>query len=95
MYAIIVEFTLKPGQSDAFLPLIRENASAALRDEPACHRFDVLIDPAKPETIVLYEVYDDAEALETHRQTPHFQRFAEASADLVESKQIRPYTLVS
>ena len=48
MYVIIVNFEIDPEQIDAFLPLMRENASASSRDEPGCRLFDVCHDPDNP-----------------------------------------------
>ena len=66
-FAIIVKFTLKPGMADAFRPLILENAAASVRDEPTCRQFQVLNDEQSSEVIFLYEVYEDAAALEVLR----------------------------
>jgi hypothetical protein len=59
-FAILVEFTVKPGQADRFRKLVVANAEQSLRDEPGCRRFDVLDDPADPQRIVLYEIYSGA-----------------------------------
>jgi len=42
---------------------------------------DVLQDNADPNRIFLYEVDKDEQALEAHRQTPHFQKWREAVKD--------------
>ena len=41
MYVIIVDFKIKSDRLADFLPLMQENATASLRDEPGCHQFDV------------------------------------------------------
>ena len=56
MHVIIVDFEIDPEQIDAFLPLMRENASASARDEPGCRQFDVCHDPDHPGHVFLYEV---------------------------------------
>jgi (4S)-4-hydroxy-5-phosphonooxypentane-2,3-dione isomerase len=42
------------------------------RQEPGNHRFDVLGDNEEPGRFILYEVFDSTEAVEAHRQTPHY-----------------------
>ena len=51
-FAVIVSIGLKPGTAEAFYPHIIENATASRRDEPDCHRFDVVV--AEDDTHQLY-----------------------------------------
>ena len=74
--------------------LIETNAAASVRDEPGCHRFDVATDPAHPDEVFLYEIYDDAAAFDAHRQTPHYAVFDEAISDLVAGKEVRTFARV-
>jgi quinol monooxygenase YgiN len=94
-FAILVEFTVKPGQADRFRKLVVANAEQSLRDEPGCRRFDVLDDPADPQRIVLYEIYRDAAAFDLHLEAAHYKSFAAAVESLVEAKSIRRLTPVS
>ena len=93
-FAIVVTFKLKPGTADAFRPIILENAEASVRDEPGCHQFQVLHSEGDPETIILYEVYDDAAAFEAHKQTPHFAKFDQEGMPMVEEAAIERCTLL-
>ena len=93
-FAIIVKFTLKPGMADAFRPLILENATASVRDEPTCRQFQVLNDEQSSEIIFLYEVYEDAAALEAHRETPHFKKFIETANEMIAEREIQRCTLL-
>ena len=91
MYVIIVDFKIKSGEghSRQSLPLMQENATASLRDEPGCHQFDVCQDPDTPHRIFLYETYDDRTAFEAHLASSHFRNFDVASADMITSKDVR------
>ena len=93
-FAIIVKFTLKPGMADAFRPLILENAAASVRDEPTCRQFQVLNDEQNSEIIFLYEVYEDAAALEAHRETPHFKKFFASANEMIAEREIQCCTLL-
>jgi quinol monooxygenase YgiN len=93
-FAIIVKFTLKPGMADAFRPLILENAVASVRDELTCHQFQVLNYEENSEIIFLYEVYEDAAALEAHRETPHFKKFIESANEMIAEREIQRCTLL-
>lgn len=88
-FAIFVTIKLKPGNADAFRPLILENAEAAVRDEDNCHQFQVLTDEADSDTFYFYEVYTDAQGLENHRETPHYQKYDAASRDMIAERTIQ------
>jgi len=92
-FAIFVTIKLKPGKADAFRPLILENATAAVRDEENCHQFQVLTDETDPETFYFYEVYTNGQALENHRETPHFKKYDAASQDLIAERTIQRCTV--
>ena len=88
----IVDFEINLQQIDAFLPLMRENASASARDEPGCRQFDVCYDPDHPGHVFLYEVYDDRTAFDAHLSTLHFKSFDAATAGMIRSKKVRALT---
>jgi (4S)-4-hydroxy-5-phosphonooxypentane-2,3-dione isomerase len=92
-YVIIVEFTIKPGEMQRFMPLMLENAERSLKDEPGCRRFDVLT--GEDGRVILYEIYDDEAAFAAHCRAPHFHRFDEASRPLVATKRVERCTLVN
>ncbi len=94
MFAVLAIFEIKPEGTEAFLDLVRQNASASVRDEPGCHQFDVCADPDRPGEVTLYEIYEDRAAFETHLTTSHFISFDSASAPLIQSKDVRTYTRV-
>ena len=91
MYVVTVEFVIKPEQMPAFMPLMVGNARASLEQEPGCRQFDVCVDPAKRNTVFLYEVYDDRAAFDEHLATAHFRSFDAAVKDMVAEKRVRTY----
>ena len=93
MFAVTVTFTLKPGNRDIFLPLMVENASTSLREEIGCRQFDVCLGD-DPETVFLYEVYDDSVAFSAHLKSAHFQSFDTAVADMIATKVVHQYSEV-
>ena len=87
MYAVTVTFTLKEGRQEGFLPLMTANARASLH-EPACRQFDVCTDPDHPDTVFLYEIYDDLAGFQAHMETPHFQSLGSKIGDMVADKNL-------
>lgn len=94
MFAVVVTITVVEGQMPAFLPAMMENARAS-QGEPACSRFDVCTDPARPDEAFLYELYDDEAGFDAHRETEHYKVFDAGSAGLVASKAVRTYAQVA
>ena len=93
-YAIFVTMRLKAGMGDAFRTHILKNAEATRRDEPGNHRFDVLVAEDDPDRYHFFEVYTDKAALVAHRQTPHFQAYAEATKDMVSERTVQACHLI-
>lgn len=93
MFAVVVTIQVRPGQMAAFKPAMLQNARASL-GEPACHRFDVASDPARPDEVFLYELYDDSAGFDAHRETPHYKTFDATTAPLIAEKTVRTYSLV-
>ena len=95
MFVVCVEFQIEPGQTDVFLAAVRKNAEQSFNQEVGCQQFDVCQDRQFPNSIFLYEVYDDEAAFETHKLTPHFGAFNQAIAGMVVNKSIRLLNLDS
>lgn len=90
MYCIIVKNVLKSGTRDDYLAAMLPNATASVRDEPGCQRFDVLEAQEEPDTFYLYEIYDDPDALQAHKETPHYKESrALLAAYVIETSVIR------
>lgn len=64
--------------------------------EKGCHQFDVVVSKDDDHSFVFYEVYDDEVALETHRETEHFQKYWKLVGELGDQIQrsAQLYTIV-
>ena len=87
-YINAVELDIVPAEFEKFKAAILENAAASVK-EPGCRQFDVLVDESNPHHVFLYEVYDNAAALEAHRATPHFKRYAATTAPMIARRVAR------
>ncbi len=74
-FVVIAEFSVPAAHKAEFLVACAADGHGSVNDEPGCQQFDVLADASKPETVVLFEVYDDAAAFAAHKQTPHYAAF--------------------
>ncbi|MDW3183506.1 putative quinol monooxygenase [Roseobacter sp.] len=95
MFAVVVTFQIKPNHVADFLPLMTRNAATSLAEEPGCHQFDVATDPARPEEVFLYELYEDAAAFDAHLASEHFKSFDAAVTDMIAAKSVNTYVKVT
>jgi (4S)-4-hydroxy-5-phosphonooxypentane-2,3-dione isomerase len=86
MFVLQVNIRIKPENVEAFMKQALENAGEA-RKEPGCRQFDVLVDPTDKTKVMLYEVYDNEKAFQTHQQTPHFKKYVAEAVPLLASRE--------
>ena len=87
-HVLQVQIAIKPENVEKFMSKLMENATAA-RKEPGCKTFDVLVDPQDRTKVMLYEVYADEKAFETHQATPHFKKYVAEAVPLLASRERR------
>ena len=93
MFVVTVLFEIDPAEAAAFLPRVARQARESLDREPGCRRFDVCLDPERPEHVFLYEMYDDSAAFDAHRASEHLADFSRAIEPMVRAKTVRTWTL--
>ncbi|MEM7644395.1 MAG: putative quinol monooxygenase [Pseudomonadota bacterium] len=93
MFAVVVTIEVAPGHMPDFLPAMLDNARASL-GEPACQRFDVATDPARPDEVFLYELYDDEAGFAAHKATGHYKTFDAVTAPMIADKTVKTYSVL-
>jgi autoinducer 2-degrading protein len=79
--SLVVFVEIQEDRIPEFLQVIEEDARGSReRENGGCLAFDVLRDQAQANKFIFYEVYRDAEALEFHGTTPHFQLWKDFKA---------------
>ncbi len=68
-------WVLAEGSEDVALDALEKLAPLS-RAEPGCRLYQPYRDPAEQRVIHIFEVYDDAAALEAHGASEHFRRYA-------------------
>jgi quinol monooxygenase YgiN len=89
LFIAAVEYDIVPGQVDAFLAALKENGAASVK-EPGCRELDIAVSQKDPNHVFIFEVYDDAAAVEAHRATDHFKKYQAATKDLVAKREAKP-----
>lgn len=82
MLIVHVHIQVKPDQVEAFKAASIENSRNSLQ-EPGIAQFDVLQQQDDPTRFLLVEVYRTDEAPAAHKQTAHYQKWAEAVANMM------------
>jgi quinol monooxygenase YgiN len=82
MLIVHVHVRVKPEFIEAFRQATIENASQSIK-EAGIARFDVLEDSSDTARFVLVEVYRNAEAPAAHKETPHYQQWRDAVAEMM------------
>ena len=91
MFVLVVNIRIKPENVERWIKMALDNAREA-RKEPGCKQFEVLVDPKDRTRIMLYEVYKDEAAFETHQQTPHFKKYLAEAVPLLASRERQVFT---
>jgi quinol monooxygenase YgiN len=75
MLSFTVRMTFRPEDREEIARILAELTPAS-RAEPGCVTYIPHRVEGEPDTIVIYEQYRDEAALEAHRASPHFARYA-------------------
>ena len=94
LYVNAVDIDVVPGQVDNYLAALKENAAASVH-ELGCHDFLITVSQKDPNHVFIFEVYDNAAALDAHRQTDHFKKYAALTKDMIAKRDARALSLVS
>jgi autoinducer 2-degrading protein len=89
LFIAAVEYDIVPGQVDNFLAALKENGAASVK-EPGCRELDIAVSQKDPNHVFIFEVYEDAAAVEAHRATDHFKKYQAATKDLVVKREAKP-----
>jgi autoinducer 2-degrading protein len=94
LFVNAVDLDINPADMPKFMEAIKANGAASVH-EPGCRMFNIHVSAKDPNHVFLYEVYDNAAALDSHRQTDHFKKYAATTKDMVVKRDVRPMTAVA
>ncbi len=72
--ALVVNFTVKPGNEEKTKELMR-TMEEHTRREPGCRQYIGHQAQDDPQRFLFYELYDDQAALDAHRASPHYAQY--------------------
>ena len=87
MVVLAVTWMAKPGHENEVAGIFSK-LQAASRQEPGCLMYIVHRHRTDATHFFIYEQYRDDAALEAHRQTPHFQKYAIAALKEIGERKV-------
>lgn len=91
MITLIVKIDVKPEAYFDFVDACRTASIRVLRTERQCRAFTVNKDPDNENGVVLVEMYDNQEAIDFHKTTPHFLKWREIANQLTYTRTVTRY----
>jgi (4S)-4-hydroxy-5-phosphonooxypentane-2,3-dione isomerase len=94
MYVNAVDLDIVPAERENYLAALTENGKASVT-EPGCRTFNVQVLASDPNHVFIYEVYDNEAALQAHRASDHFKKYAATTAKMIVKRDARPMSIVA
>ena len=91
-YVVIATLRAHPGKGDALLEAAKLHAETSLTAEAGCLQFDLIRDPADPDRVVFYEVFQDEDAFAAHQGSEHLKRWRARADELCADRQLNRFT---
>jgi quinol monooxygenase YgiN len=88
-----IDLDIVPAKFDAFMAAAKVNGAATPQDSGA-HEFNIATLQQDPHHVLFLEVYDNAAAVDAHRQTDHFKAYQAATKDMVAKRSVGEYSSV-
>jgi quinol monooxygenase YgiN len=88
-YVRLAEIDIDPAQLDAYKAAIKEEIESSVRAEPGVLALYAVSDKDNPARIIVFEMYADREAYETHLEAPHFKTYKAATQHMIRSLKLR------
>jgi quinol monooxygenase YgiN len=79
---MFASFAIKPGQEDNAVAAFKKVAEAS-HQEPGCVKYAWMRSTEDPSSFAVFEVWQDAAALESHMKEPHLDELRASFGDLL------------
>lgn len=75
--ALFLEFQFEAEDMDFAIELLTEVQNQTIENEEGCIAYDILLNDEEPNTIYLYECYENKAALDVHKNASYFKEIIE------------------
>lgn len=91
---LVARWVAKEGEEERVLAILEELAPPS-RAEPGCRHYQPCRDREDPRRFLVFEVYDNDEALRAHSESEHFQRLVlDEAVPLLDGRDRSIYTTI-
>ena len=84
-YVQVAHIEIDPVQLEEYRAAVREQITAAIRDEPGVLVLYAVSDKDNPARVTVFEIYRDAAAYQAHLASGHFKKYKAATEKMVKS----------
>ena len=84
-YVQVAHIEIDPVQLEEYRAAVREQITAAIRDEPGVLVLYAVSDKDNPAHVTVFEIYRDAAAYQAHLASGHFKKYKAATEKMVKS----------
>lgn len=93
--AVLAQVDIDPACKEAFDARARRHSADSQANEEGCLMFQVNTVDDDPNRYVMYEIYADKDAIETHMNSAHMKAFRSDTADMVKDRVITILNVVT
>jgi quinol monooxygenase YgiN len=84
-YVQVAHIEIDPVQLQEYRAAVREQITAAIRDEPGVLVLCAMSDRDNPACVTVFELYRDAAAYQAHLASAHFKKYKAATEKMLKS----------
>ena len=84
-YVQVAHIEIDPAQLEEYRAAVREQITAAIRDEPGVLVLYAVSDRDNPARVTVFELYRDVAAYQAHLASAHFKKYKAATEKMVKS----------
>lgn len=84
----VAKLQIDPAQLDKYTAAMKEIGETSLRTEPGVLMLYSVDEKARPNYIMILEVYADSAAYAAHPETAHFKKYKEVTKNMVKSLKL-------
>ena len=84
----MVKLDIDPAQVDTYKSALKEQIEAAVRVEPGVLALYAVSETANPAHVMIFEIYNDSNAYQTHLESPHYKKYKAATQSMVKSREL-------
>ena len=76
MIKVTARQTVKEGKLEEYLSMARKLVEETNKNDAGCIRYELFQDMSDPQTVTMFEEWEDQASIDKHMSAPHFQEIA-------------------